>query len=80
MLLMPNQERRIRERFAALSSIDREACWMLVNGHSNTDIATRLRISPTALQVHRHYILKRMAAQSVLDLSRMFRYLPTHAE
>jgi two-component system response regulator FixJ len=44
---------------------------LLVQGFANKEIATRLGISPRTVEIHRTWVMNKMAARTLAELVRM---------
>ena len=64
-------ERRIRQRYAALTPREREVMDQVVAGHANKDIAEQLGLSRKTVEVHRARVMDKMQADSLAALVRM---------
>jgi RNA polymerase sigma factor (sigma-70 family) len=58
----------IRKRHATLSEREQEVMQHVVAGMSNKDIAELLGLSNRTIEVHRHNLMKKMEAESLVDL------------
>lgn len=58
----------IRKRRATLSEREQEVMQHVVAGMSNKDIAELLGLSSRTIEVHRHNLMKKMGAESLVDL------------
>ena len=58
-------------RFAALSAREQEVMAQVVTGLMNKQIAVNLGIAEITVKVHRGQVMRKMSAQSVVDLARM---------
>lgn len=56
---------------AQLTRREREIFELMIRGHSNGDIAARLFISLRTVETHRHRIVKKMSARSIVELQRL---------
>jgi FixJ family two-component response regulator len=65
----------IRERYARLTARQRQIVALIVEGRLNKQIAAQLGLSENTVKVHRHRIMDRMAASSVVELARMIERL-----
>ncbi len=61
----------LRDRYATLTSREREVLPLVVSGLLNKQAAAELGISEVMLQIHRRGVMKKMAADSLADLVRM---------
>jgi FixJ family two-component response regulator len=62
---------KLRERFEALTSREREVMSMVVAGMLNKQIGFELGISEITVKIHRGRVMNKMGAQSVAELVRM---------
>lgn len=70
--LAQNQETEELERkFAALTDRQRETMKCLIRGMANKQIALELGISPRTVEIHRTWVMNKMAANTLADLIRM---------
>ena len=67
--------RAIRARYARLTKRQRQVMALIVEGRLNKQIAAQLGLSENTIKVHRHRIMDRMAASSVVELARMLERL-----
>jgi FixJ family two-component response regulator len=67
--------RAIRARYARLTKRQRQVIALVVEGRLNKQIAAQLGVSENTVKVHRHRIMARMAASSVVELARMLERL-----
>jgi FixJ family two-component response regulator len=58
----------LRERYAALSRREREVIELVLSGWLNKQIATKLGITEITVKVHRGNMMRKMGANSFLDL------------
>ena len=65
----------IRARYARLTKRQRQVIDLIVEGRLNKQIAAQLGLSENTVKVHRHRIMERMAASSVVELARMLERL-----
>jgi FixJ family two-component response regulator len=61
----------LRERFAALTSREREVMSLVVAGWLNKQIGFELKISEITVKIHRGRVMSKMGAQSLADLVRL---------
>jgi FixJ family two-component response regulator len=61
----------LASRFAALSAREQEVMGQVVTGLMNKQIAVNLGIAEITVKVHRGQVMRKMNAQSVVDLARM---------
>lgn len=54
-----------------LTAREREVFELLVRGHTNDEIAARLFIARRTVETHRHRIMKKLAAHSMLEMVRL---------
>ena len=62
---------RLRQRFASLTTREREIMALLAAGRSNKQIAGQMGISEVTPRVHRKQVMQKMGARSLADLVRM---------
>jgi FixJ family two-component response regulator len=62
---------RLRERFASLTSRERQIMAHVVTGRLNKQIAGDLDLSEITVKVHRGHIMRKMGAKSFAELVRM---------
>ena len=62
---------RLRQRFASLTTREREIMALLAAGRSNKQIAGQMGISEVTTRVHRKQVMQKMGARSLADLVRM---------
>ena len=62
---------RLRQRFASLTTREREIMALLAAGRSNRQIAGQMGISEVTTRVHRKQVMQKMGARSLADLVRM---------
>jgi two-component system, LuxR family, response regulator FixJ len=55
-------------RLASLTPREREVMLLIVAGHSNKDIATKLGLSTRTIETHRGHIMEKTGAHSLADL------------
>jgi two-component system NarL family response regulator len=56
---------------AQLTPREREIFELMIRGYSNSDIASRLFISLRTVETHRHRIVKKVCARSIVELQRL---------
>jgi FixJ family two-component response regulator len=61
----------LRDRFAALTSREREVMSLVVAGWLNKQIGFELKISEITVKIHRGRVMNKMGAQSLAELVRM---------
>ena len=62
---------RLRSRFDALTSREREIMRQVVSGRPNKQIAAHLKLSEFTVKVHRSHVMQKMKAKSLAELVRM---------
>jgi FixJ family two-component response regulator len=62
---------QLRERFDSLTPREREILTLVVSGRRNKQIANELGLSEMTVKVHRSQIMRKMQANSLVDLVRM---------
>jgi len=67
-----NGSQSIRDRFAALTRRETELLKLIVNGHSNKQIATGIGISIKTVANHRASLMAKTGAVNAADLVRLF--------
>lgn len=73
---LPPEVRELRRRLAGksayerLSRREREVFALLVQGHSNPEVAKELSISAKTVESHREHILKKLGMHSIVELVR----------
>lgn len=69
---LESQERKeLADRFALLTERQRETMRCLIRGMANKQIAAELGISPRTVEIHRTWVMNKMAAKTLADLVRM---------
>lgn len=63
--------KHMRERYMSLSDRQKETMSLLIQGMANKEIAVRLGISPRTVEIHRTWVMNKMAAKTLADLVRM---------
>jgi FixJ family two-component response regulator len=71
---------KVRDRFQALTLRQREVMGFVVRGFLNKQTAAHLNISEIAVKVHRRKVMRKMGAESLVDLVRIADSLSPHAE
>lgn len=61
----------IREKFQTLTAREREVISLTVSGALNKNVAIQLGISEMTIKVHRHNIMRKMSARSLVELAKM---------
>jgi FixJ family two-component response regulator len=61
----------LRQRFALLTTRERDVIALVVTGRPNKQIAYELDLSEMTVKVHRSQIMRKMQAKSLVDLVRM---------
>lgn len=69
----------IRGRYATLTAREREVIVIAASGALNKQIAFQLSISEVTIKVHRHNIMRKMRARSLVELARMVEKLASHS-
>lgn len=69
----------IRGRYDTLTAREREVIVMAASGALNKQIAFQLGISEITIKVHRHNIMRKMRARSLVELARMVERLASHS-
>lgn len=65
------QRKELADRFALLTDRQRETMRCLIRGMANKQIAAELGISPRTVEIHRTWVMNKMAAKTLADLVRM---------
>lgn len=60
----------VRARYALLTERERQVMALVVDGHSNKEVAAALGISPRTVDIHRTHVMEKMRADSLPDLVR----------
>lgn len=63
--------KELQERFSSLSDRQKETMLLLVKGLANKEIAARLGISPRTVEIHRTWVMNKMAAKTLAELVRI---------
>jgi RNA polymerase sigma factor (sigma-70 family) len=61
----------LRERFEGLTPRERDVLPLVVSGLPNKQVAAQIGTSETTVKVHRSQLMRKMAANSLLELARM---------
>ncbi len=61
----------IQQRYANLTSRERECMTLAVSGHTSKEIARELGISPRTVEVHRTHVMHKMGAANMAELVNM---------
>jgi FixJ family two-component response regulator len=61
----------LQERFDSLTSREREVLTLVITGRPNKQVAAQLELSEMTVKVHRSQIMRKMRANSLVDLVRM---------
>jgi len=64
-----SEQKDAKERFSRLTAREREVARHLLDGRTSKEIARSLGISPRTVEGHRHRVLEKMAARSVVQLA-----------
>lgn len=70
----------LNNRFAVLTSREREIMLQVVSGRPNKQIAAALKLSEFTVKVHRGHVMQKMKAKSLADLVRMADSLTSGSE
>lgn len=73
----------VRECFATLTTREQEVMALVIEGHSNKDVARRLDISHRTVEIHRGRILQKMGMATIFEMAEVARrcgFFPAHAE
>lgn len=66
-----SEKRLLLERYQSLTDRQRETMCLLIKGLANKEIAARLNISPRTVEIHRTWVMNKMAAGTLAELVRM---------
>jgi FixJ family two-component response regulator len=69
--------RDLHERYAALSTREKEVMRLVCAGLMNKQVAAEIGISEITVKVHRHNVMRKLGAKSLPDLVRMADSLDT---
>jgi two-component system response regulator FixJ len=61
----------VTSRLEALTDREREVLNLVVEGHTNKEVARLLDISPRTVDIHRAHVMEKMQADTLADLVRM---------
>jgi two-component system, LuxR family, response regulator FixJ len=61
----------LQQKLRSLSNRERNVMNLIVEGHSNKEIATALNLSPRTVDIHRARVMKKLGAGSAVELVRM---------
>jgi FixJ family two-component response regulator len=67
--------KRIRENYGTLTSREQEVAMLIVKGALNKQVAVELGVVEVTVKVHRHNIMQKMKAKSLVGLARMIEKL-----
>jgi RNA polymerase sigma factor (sigma-70 family) len=70
----------LKKRFNSLTPREQEVIFLVVSGMLNKQIADNLGTSENTVKVHRSRAMKKMQAQSAIDLARMIEKLESSSE
>jgi two-component system response regulator FixJ len=62
---------KLRARFETLSQRQRQVMELAVQGFSNKEIGSRLKISPKTVENHRAWVMERIGARNIAELVRI---------
>jgi two-component system response regulator FixJ len=65
------QQQQAGEKIGRLTRRERQVMDMLVDGHQNRVIATKLGISPRTVEIHRARVMEKLEAHSLSDIVRL---------
>ena len=65
------RKKRLQQKLQSLSCREQEVMNLIVEGRSNKEIATALRLSPRTVDIHRARVMEKLGARSVVELVRM---------
>jgi FixJ family two-component response regulator len=63
--------RNLQERYQSLTAREREVMTLVVTGMHNKQIASEIRASEGTVKIHRGHVMRKMQAESVVELVRM---------
>ncbi len=66
---------KIRVKYGTLTPREREVAALLVRGALNKQVALDLQVTEVTIKVHRHNIMRKMNARSLVELARMIEKL-----
>jgi RNA polymerase sigma factor (sigma-70 family) len=61
----------LQQKLRSLSNRERDVMSLIVEGHSNKEIAKALNLSPRTVDIHRARVMKKLGAGSAVELVRM---------
>lgn len=70
-LLRRTEIRELRERYERLTPREREVMTLVAKGQLNKEVASQLSTTEATIKFHRAHIMKKMQANSLIDLNRM---------
>lgn len=70
----------LRARFDTLTVRERAVIGLIVSGALNKQVATQLGVTEITIKVHRHNIMRKMKASSLVHLAKMVERLKIHNE
>jgi FixJ family two-component response regulator len=68
---LQTQTQALQGRYDALSDRERQVMSLVCAGLMNKQVAAEIGVSEVTVKVHRHNIMKKLAARSLADLVRM---------
>jgi len=61
----------LQQKLRSLSNRERDVMNLIVEGHSNKEVASALKLSPRTVDIHRARVMKKLGAASAVELVRM---------